>query len=80
MTVDEAAEVSIEQVSRLVAEAFQLEHGIQLDSSKADGQFKKTASNQKLRQYLPDFEFTPLKDAINHSVQWFIDNYEIARK
>lgn len=80
LSVDEAAEVSIEQVSRLVAEAFELEHGIVLDSSKADGQFKKTASNKKLRQYLADFEFTPLKEAIDHSVKWFIDNYEIARK
>jgi hypothetical protein len=33
----------------------------QHDTSKADGQFKKTASNTKLRKYLPDFKFTPMK-------------------
>ena len=27
--------------------------------SKSDGQFKKTASNAKLRRHLPDFTFTP---------------------
>jgi hypothetical protein len=32
----------------------------QFDTSKADGQFKKTASNAKLRSLLPDFRFTPI--------------------
>lgn len=31
------------------------------DTTKADGQFKKTASNAKLRRYLPGFQFTPFK-------------------
>ena len=46
----------------------------------ADGQHKKTASNAKLRQYLPGFKFTPFNEAIKESVQWFVDNYENARK
>ena len=33
----------------------------QFDTSKADGQFKKTASCAKLRRVYPEFEFTPLK-------------------
>ena len=33
----------------------------QYDTSKSDGQFKKTASNAKLRKFLPDFKFTPIK-------------------
>ena len=33
----------------------------QYDTSKSNGQFKKTASNSKLRKYLPDFKFTPIK-------------------
>lgn len=79
-TVDEASEVSIAQVAQMVADAFQLEHGIVLDTSKSDGQHKKTASNHKLRNYLPDFKFTPLKDAVEETVQWFIHNFEKARK
>ena len=31
----------------------------QHDTSKSDGQFKKTASNAKLMRYLPNFAFTP---------------------
>ena len=68
------------EISQMIADAFQLEQGIVMDSTKADGQHKKTASNAKLRQYLPDFQFTPLKEAIKDSVAWFVDNYEIARK
>lgn len=34
---------------------------LQYDTTKADGQFKKTASNVKLRTYLPDFKFTPIR-------------------
>lgn len=33
----------------------------QFDTSRADGQFKKTASNEKLMKYIPEFEFTPFE-------------------
>jgi hypothetical protein len=45
-----------------------------------DGQFKKTASNAKLRTHLPDYQFTPIKQGIAQAVKWFLDNYETARK
>jgi GDP-L-fucose synthase len=32
------------------------------DSSKSDGQFKKTASNAKLVGLYPDFQFTTIKE------------------
>ena len=34
----------------------------------------------KLRKYLPDFEFTDFDEAIKESVDWFKENYDIARK
>lgn len=34
---------------------------IVFDTSKSDGQYKKTASNKKLRALYPDFEFTPIQ-------------------
>ena len=33
----------------------------QYDTTKSDGQFKKTASNAKLRKYRPDFKFADPK-------------------
>lgn len=32
------------------------------DTTKSDGQFKKTASNKKLRSLFPEFQFTSIKD------------------
>ena len=33
-----------------------------MDSSKPDGQYKKTASNEKLIKLVPDFKFTPFEE------------------
>ena len=80
LCVDECDEVTILNAAQMIADAFQLEHGIELDEEKAIGQFRKTASNKKLRHYLPHFQFTPLKEAIGATVQWFIANYDHIRK
>ena len=51
-----------------------------LDTSKSDGQYKKTASNKKLRALWPDFTFTPLDEAIKETASWFAENYDSCRK
>jgi len=53
---------------------------VKYDTTRADGQFKKTASNKKLRVYLPDFQFTPFDEAIKYTCDWFAKNYDKARK
>ena len=45
-----------------------------------DGQYKKTASNAKLRGLLPEYAFTPMKAGIARAVEWFVANYDTARK
>jgi len=80
LSVDEADEVSIGQVAESIAKAFDFRGNIVFDPSKSDGQFKKTASNEKLRGFLPGFEFTPFKKAIKESVDWFTQHYDLARK
>jgi GDP-L-fucose synthase len=81
LSVDEAAEVSIRDVVHMVADAAGFPRDqIVFDTTKADGQHKKTASNKKLRKYLPDFEFTPIEKGIKQAVDWFFANYEAARK
>ena len=47
---------------------------------KPDGQYRKPSDNSKLKSYLPDFEFTPIDIGIKKSVEWFVKNYEKARK
>ncbi|KAJ8605307.1 hypothetical protein CTAYLR_002331 [Chrysophaeum taylorii] len=80
LSVDEAAEVSIKDVALMIAEAMDFKGKIVFDTSKADGQYKKTASIDKLRTFLPDFRFTPMKTAIKSSVDWFVANYDAVRK
>ena len=80
LATDEEDEVSIKEVAEMVLEAFEFKGEVKFLTDKADGQFKKTASNAKLRRYLPEFKFVPTKEAIKESVDWFIENHEIARK
>merc|ERR1712187_133659 len=64
LSVDEAAEVPIKEVAELIKDAMGFEGQLICDTSKADGQHKKTASNAKLRTYLPDFEFTSIQEGV----------------
>ncbi|CAL1283764.1 unnamed protein product [Larinioides sclopetarius] len=80
LSVDEEQEVSIKDAALAVAEAFDFKGEVIFDTTKSDGQYKKTASNEKLRKYKPDFVFTPFKQAVKETVDWFVSNYEVARK
>lgn len=80
IAVDESDEVSIETVARAIAKAFNFKGRIDFDTTKADGQYKKTASNGKLRSLRPDFQFTKFDEAIAKTVDWFINNQNIVRK
>lgn len=77
--VDESAEVSIKELAEELVKAYDFKGKIVFDVTKADGQFKKTASNKKLRTYLPDFQFTPFSQAIKESVDWYKANHATAR-
>jgi len=80
LSVDEEAEVTIKDVAEMVAKAMDFQGKIVFDTSKADGQHKKTASNKKLRGYLPDHKFTSMEVGLKRSVDWFVENYETCRK
>jgi len=45
-----------------------------------DGQLKKPSDNSKLKSLLPDFKFTPIEEGLQKSIDWFIENYDKARK
>ncbi|CAB4421377.1 unnamed protein product [Rhizophagus irregularis] len=75
----EKDEVSIKDVADTIVKAVGFEGDYNFDTSKSDGQYKKTASNAKLMKYLPDFQFTPFEVAVKESTEWFIQNYDNAR-
>lgn len=80
LSVGEEDEVSISDVAQMICEAMDFKGKLVKDTTKADGQFKKTASNKKLRSYKPDFKFTPIRQGIQTAVDWFVENYSAARK
>lgn len=80
LSVDESDEVTIAEAAGAVAAAFQFQGQIVFDTSAADGQLRKTASNRKLRSLLPSsFEFTNFRQAVRESVEWFKANLDTAR-
>ncbi|XP_053605330.1 GDP-L-fucose synthase [Plodia interpunctella] len=79
LSTDEEDEVTISAVAETIKKAYGYTGEIVYDTSKADGQYKKTASNKKLRSLYKDFQFTPFETAIQESVDWFKKNREQAR-
>jgi len=80
LSVGEKDEVSIKDVALLIAEAMDFKGKVVFDTDKPDGQYKKTASNDKLMGILPDFQFTSMRDGLQKAVDWFVANYDVARK
>ncbi|VDO05919.1 unnamed protein product [Rodentolepis nana] len=79
LSVPEANEISIKDAASAIVSAMGCK-GLTLDPSKADGQFKKTASAKKLTSLNPDFNFTPFQKAIADTCDWFSKNFDTSRK
>lgn len=80
LSVGEEDEVSIWEAAQTVQKAMNFQGKVTQDTSKSDGQFKKTASNAKLKKLNPDFKFTPFDQAVKETCNWFEANYDTARK
>ena len=80
LSVGEEEEVSIRDVATLIARAFDYEEHMIFDTSKPDGQFKKTADNSKLMKLIGKYNFIDIKEGIDRTVEWFKNNYETCRK
>ncbi len=63
-------ENSIRELAECIAAEFGIEN-INFDTSKEDGQFRKTMSNSLLLEDVPDFNFTDLKQGIKLTVNHF---------
>ncbi|KAH8863914.1 GDP-L-fucose synthase [Schistosoma japonicum] len=84
LSVPESDEISIRQAAESVAKAMDcpkiVKYDLKFDTTKADGQFKKTANSSKLRGLYPDFKFTPFDQAIEYTCKWFCENYATVRR
>ncbi|TFK25450.1 epimerase-domain-containing protein [Coprinopsis marcescibilis] len=79
LSVGEDEEVSIKQVADAIVKAMDFKGDYTFDTTRADGQFRKPASNKKLLSLIGGFEFTPFEEALDYTVKWFVENYDTAR-
>ena len=80
LSVPEAKEVTIKDVALMIRDAMKFEGEVKFLTDKADGQYKKTACNDKLAGLRPDFEFTPMREGLQKACDWFVASYESCRK
>jgi GDP-L-fucose synthase len=73
-------EVSINDVVGIIVELMNFKGDVIFDSSKPDGQFRKPSDNSKIKNYLPEFEFTPLYTGLKETIEYFEKNYNLVRK
>jgi len=86
LSVGEDEEVSIKDVADAIVKALGFDGQYKFDTTRADGQFRKPASNKKLLTLISSgdsrgesFQFTPFDEALEHTVGWFLQNYDTAR-
>jgi len=79
LSVSEEEEVSIKQAAEAVVKGMNFTGEVKFDQTKADGQYRKVASNAKLRKYLPEYKFTSIEDGLKETCEWFEANYEKSR-
>lgn len=78
LSVNEKDEVSIKDIVNIICDILDY-HNIIWDTTKSDGQYKKTADNSKLMNLI-NFKFTDIKNGLNQTIKWFIKNYDNCRR
>jgi GDP-L-fucose synthase len=75
MMVDEN-EISVMEIANIISKKFGFKkEDLIFDETKPKGQFRKPAKSD-----VTDFRFKSIEDGISETIEWFISNYEIARK
>lgn len=73
-------EISIRDIVDIIVELMNFKGSVNWDSSKPDGQFRKPSDNSKIKNYLPNFKFTPIYDGLKETIEYFEKNYNLIRK
>ena len=73
-------EISIRDVVGMIVEIMNFKGNVVFDSSKPDGQFRKPSDNSKIKNYLPNFQFTPIYEGLKETIEYFEKNYNVIRK
>jgi GDP-L-fucose synthase len=72
-------EISIKDAVETIVKHMEFTGEVVFDSSKPDGQFRKPSDNSKIKNYLPDYKFTPFDVGVKETIDWFLKNYPNVR-
>jgi len=73
-------EISIKDLVDIIVRKMDFKGKVVYNKDLPDGQYKKPSSNSKLKRYIKNFKFTSIEDGISETVDWFLENYNEARK
>lgn len=73
-------EISILELTEMIIKKMKFKGRLVFDSSKPDGQYRKPSDITKLKKLLPEFQWTPLEEGVEMTVDWFLSNYPDVRK
>lgn len=80
LSPDPKDETSIGKIAELIAKEFDYSDRLKYDTSKSDGQYRKTADNGRLKELYGDLDLLDISIGIKRTVEWFRNNYENCRK
>ena len=72
-------EINIAVVAQEIANRIGFKGNIVYNQER-DGIFRKPSDNSKLRSLLPGYKFVPIEMGLQKSIDWFVENYDKARK
>jgi len=72
-------EISIGTIAQEIAWRMDFEGNIVYNQER-DGILRKPSDNSKLKSLLPNYAFVPIEVGLAKTIEWFIENYEKARK
>ena len=73
-------EISIRDVVDLIVEISNFKGKVIFDKTKSDGQLIKKTDNSKLESVIGNYNYTSIEEGLKETINWFINNYEKARK
>ena len=72
-------EVSIKELSEIISALVGFKGKINWDIDKPDGQLRKPSSNKHLLSLNSEVTFTPLREGLQKTIEWFLLNYPKVR-
>ena len=75
-----SCEVSIKDLTHIIARIFKFSGKIVFDESKPDGQHRKPSDGSKIIKLIPEFKYTPLERGLEETIDFFQKNYDRVRK